>query len=135
MKKNLGQKYLDKAKKIIPGGNQLLSKRSELFLPKLWPNYYKKAKGCVIWDLNNKPYYDFAGMGVTACTLGYSNNKINSAINSAVKSGSLTTLNALEEYDLAKIFLNIHKWASMAKFCKSGGEACLTAIRIARAYS
>ena len=135
MKKNLGQKFLKKAKKIIPGGNQLLSKRSEIFLPNHWPNYYNKAKGCVIWDLNNRPYYDFAGMGVTACTLGYSNKIINNAIITAANSGSLTTLNALEEYDLAKIFLNIHKWAQMAKFCKSGGEACLTAIRIARAYS
>ncbi len=135
MKLNIGQKYLIKAKKIIPGGNQLLSKRSEVFLPKFWPNYYKKAKGCKIWDLNNKSYYDFAGMGVTACTLGYSNKTINLAINKCINNSPLTTLNALEEYELAKIFLNIHKWAGMAKFCKSGGEACLTAIRIARTYS
>ena len=135
MKLNIGQKYLIKAKKIIPGGNQLLSKRSEVFLPKLWPNYYKKAKGCKIWDLNNKVYYDFAGMGVTACTLGYSNKTINLAIKKCINKSPLTTLNALEEYELAKIFLNIHKWADMAKFCKSGGEACLTAIRIARTFS
>ena len=50
---NKGQKLLRKAKKIIPGGNQLLSKRSEMFLPGLWPAYYKKAKGCKVWDLNN----------------------------------------------------------------------------------
>ena len=50
---NLGQKLLKKAKKIIPGGNQLLSKRSEMFLPNHWPTYYVKAKGCKIWDLNN----------------------------------------------------------------------------------
>ena len=56
---NKGQKLLRKAKKIIPGGNQLLSKRSEMFLPGLWPAYYKKAKGCKVWDLNNKMYYDF----------------------------------------------------------------------------
>ena len=43
MKLSKSQKLLKKAKKIIPGGNQLLSKRSEMFLPKLWPNYYKKA--------------------------------------------------------------------------------------------
>ena len=43
---NRGQKLLKKAKKIIPGGNQLLSKRSEMFLPGYWPTYYKKAKGC-----------------------------------------------------------------------------------------
>ena len=132
---NKGQKLLKKAKNIIPGGNQLLSKRSEMFLPDLWPNYYSKAKGCKIWDLENKMYYDFAGMGVTACTLGYSNNQINRSIIGAVKQGSLTTLNAPEEYEFARLLTKIHKWSDMVKFSKSGGEACMMAIRIARAFS
>ena len=132
---NKGQKLLKKAKNIIPGGNQLLSKRSEMFLPDLWPNYYSKAKGCKIWDLENKMYYDFAGMGVTACTLGYSNNQINKSIIGAVKQGSLTTLNAPEEYEFARLLTKIHKWSDMVKFSKSGGEACMMAIRIARAFS
>ncbi len=132
---NKGQKLLKKAKKIIPGGNQLLSKRSEIFLPGIWPNYYNKAKGCKIWDLENKAYYDFAGMGVTACVLGYSYDDINSAIIDGLKKGSMSTLNATEEFELAKKFLQIHPWAGMAKFCKSGGEACMVAIRIARAYT
>lgn len=132
---NKGQKLLKKAKKIIPGGNQLLSKRSELFLPGYWPAYYKKAKGCKVWDLNNKVYYDFAGMGVTACVLGYSNNEINKSLIQGLKNGSMCTLNATEEVDLAKELLSIHKWSGMAKFCKSGGEACMVAIRIARAFT
>ena len=132
---NKGQKLLKEAKKIIPGGNQLLSKRSEIFLPGLWPTYYKKAKGCKIWDLDNNMYYDFAGMGVTACVLGYADGDVNKAIINGLKKGSMTTLNATEEVDLAKKFLNIHKWAGMAKFCKSGGEACMVAIRIARAFA
>ena len=68
---NKGQKILKSAKKIIPGGNQLLSKRSEMFAPNVWPAYFSKAKGCEIWDLENRKYFDFAGMGVTACLLGY----------------------------------------------------------------
>jgi glutamate-1-semialdehyde 2,1-aminomutase len=132
---NKGQKVLKEAKKIIPGGNQLLSKRSEIFLPGLWPVYYKKAKGCKIWDLENKMYYDFAGMGVTSCVLGYADEDVNKALSEGLKKGSMTTLNATEEIDLAKEFLKIHKWAGMAKFCKSGGEACLVAIRIARAFT
>jgi len=132
---NKGQELLKKAKKIIPGGNQLLSKRSEMFLPGLWPTYYKKAKGCKVWDLNNKVYYDFAGMGVTSCVLGYSNEYINRALIKGLESGSMCTLNAVEEVELAEELLNIHKWSGMAKFCKSGGEACMVAIRIARAYT
>ena len=132
---NKGQKLLIRAKKIIPGGNQLLSKRSEMFLPGLWPNYYKKAIGCKIWDLDNKMYYDFAGMGVTSCVLGYADKDVNKALFNALKNGSMSTLNSPEEYDLAKEFLKIHKWAGMAKFSKSGGEACMVAIRIARTYT
>lgn len=47
-----GPELWEKAKTIIPGDNQLLSKRSEKFLPGLWPSYYAKAKGCKVWDLD-----------------------------------------------------------------------------------
>ena len=132
---NKGQKLLKKAKKIIPGGNQLLSKRSEMFLPGMWPAYYKKAKGCKVWDLDDKIYYDFAGMGVTSCVLGYSNENLNKSLIKGLKNGSMCTLNATEEVDLASELIRIHKWSGMAKFCKSGGEACMVAIRIARAFT
>ena len=35
----------------------LLSKRPELFHPKNWPAYFKKAKDCNIWDLDGKKYF------------------------------------------------------------------------------
>ncbi len=129
------QKILKKAKKILPGGNQLLSKRSEMFAPNIWPNYFLKAKGCEIWDINNKKYYDFAGMGVTACLLGYADDFVNKKVKSTIDKASLTTLNSIDEIKLAKKLINLHKWSDMAKFCKSGGEACLVAIRLARASS
>ncbi len=132
---NLGQKLLKKAQKIIPGGNQLLSKRSEMFLPGQWPTYYSSSNGCLVKDLNKKKYYDFAGMGVTSCILGYADKDINKAVIRGLKNGSMSTLNAPEEFDLAKKLLEIHKWADMVRFSKSGGEACLIAIRIARAFS
>ena len=80
-----------KSKNIIPGGNQLLSKRAELFLPNLWPAYYKKAKGCSIWDLNNNHFHDFAGMGVTACILGYADSFVDKAVKDAIDNGSMAT--------------------------------------------
>jgi len=39
-----GEDLWNKAKNLIPGGNQLLSKRAERFLPGLWPSYYRRAK-------------------------------------------------------------------------------------------
>ena len=131
---NKGQRLLKQAKKILPGGNQLLSKRAEMFAPNLWPTYFLKAKGCEIWDLENKKYLDFAGMGVTACLLGYANEYVNKKVKLAIDKANLTTLNSEDEIKLAKKLINIHRWAEMVKFCKSGGEACLVAIRLARSF-
>ena len=60
--KNTGQKLYEKAKKLIPGGTHLLSKRPELFLPNLWPSYYSKAFGCHVWDLDNNKFIDMSHM-------------------------------------------------------------------------
>ncbi len=40
----ISQELYEKAKKIIPGGTQLLSKRPEMHLPGAWPAYYQSAK-------------------------------------------------------------------------------------------
>mgnify|MGYP000907475422 CR=1 FL=1 len=95
-KKNKGVMLWDEAKKIIPGGSQLLSKRSEKFLPDLWPSYYSKAKGCEVWDLDGNHYYDFAQMGVGACTLGYADDDIDKAVKKVIDDGSMCTLNCLK---------------------------------------
>ena len=130
---NSGRDLWIKSKKVIPTGNQLLSKRSERFLPKNWPSYYSKAKGCKVWDLDGNRYIDFAQMGVGTCTLGYSNRKINNAVINAVKKGSMCSLNNFEEVELAEKLVDLHPWADMARFSRSGGEACSVGIRIARA--
>ena len=119
------------AKKVIPGGNMLISKRTEFILPDYWPSYYKKAKGCFVWDLDNKKYLDmFFSPGTNI--LGYSNSKIDKNIISAIKKCNISTLNSFEEYNLAKELINLHKWPQMVKFARTGGEANAIAIRIAR---
>ena len=130
-----GQNLWKRAKEIIPGGNQLFSKRSELFLPDQWPSYYKRAKGCEIWDLDNNHYFDFAGMGVTACVLGYADDDVDIAVKNAIKNGSMGSLNSHEEVELAEKLIEIHPWSEMVRFARTGGEACAIAIRIARAAS
>ena len=131
--KNKGLQLWEKAKTVIPGGNQLLSKRSEKFLPGQWPAYYSKAKGCEVWDLDGKHYYDFAQMGVGSCVLGYADDDVNAAVIEAIQKGSMCSLNCHEEMELAERLIGLHPWAEMARFARTGGEACAIAVRIARA--
>ena len=130
-----GVKLWNKAKKIIPGGSQLLSKRSEQFLPEQWPSYYKRAKGVEIWDLDGNKFIDMSLMGVGACILGYADDDVNEAVKKAIDMGTMTTLNCPEEVELAELLLNLHPWAGMVRYARTGGEAMAIAVRIARAYT
>lgn len=127
------QKLWQEAKKIIPGGSQLLSKRAEMFLPDLWPAYYHTAKGVEIVDLDGKKYIDMSLMGVGACTLGYADPDVNRAVKKAIDEGSMATLNVPEEVELAKLLIKMHPWAGSVRYARTGGEAVSIAVRIARA--
>lgn len=130
-----GQKLYKRAKVIIPGGTMLLSKRPEMFLPEKWPSYYKKSKGCKIWDLDNICYKDVSIMGIGTNILGYGNKLIDDQVNKVVRSGNMSTFNCPEEVELAEKLISIHPWAHMVRLARSGGEANSIAIRIARAFS
>ena len=130
-----GQKLWVRAKDIIAGNNMLFSKKSELFLPKYWPAYYKKTKGCEITDLNGNKYYDLSLMGVGTNILGYSNKQVDKKVMQVVKSGNMSTLNNPDEVTLAEMLLDINKWADQVKFARTGAEASTIALRLARAAS
>lgn len=130
-----GQKLWQRAKRVIPGGNMLLSKRAEMFLPEQWPAYYSKSKGCEVWDLDGNRLIDMSMMGIGTNTLGYAHDEVDAVVRAVVDAGNLTTLNAPEEVYLAERLIELHPWAEMARFCRTGGEANSVAIRIARAAS
>jgi glutamate-1-semialdehyde 2,1-aminomutase len=130
-----GQKLWKRAKKIIPGGNMLLSKRPEMFLPEQWPAYFSKAKGCKVWDLDGRQYVDMSIMGIGTNILGYGHSEVDAAVQDNVRNGNMSTLNSPEEVYLAEKLIEIHPWADMVRFARTGGEANAIAIRIARAAS
>lgn len=139
MKKNIktrkGVQLWNKAKKIIPGGTQLLSKRSEMFLPDLWPSYFKKAKGVEVWDLDGNKFIDMSYMGIGACILGYADEDVNKAVEKVIKEGSMCTLNSPEEVELAEILFKLNPWAKQVRYARTAGEALSIAVRISRAFT
>jgi len=128
-----GQKLWRRAKRVIPGGNMLLSKRSEMFLPDQWPAFFTRAKGCRVWDLDGRELIDMSIMGIGTNLLGYCHPEVDAAVAGTVAAGNMSTLNCPEEVWLAERLVSLHPWAEMARFARSGGEANAIAIRIARA--
>ena len=128
-----GQNLWRRAKRVIPGGNMLLSKRAEMFLPEQWPAYFSRAKGCRVWDLDGRELIDMSIMGIGTNLLGYGHLEVDAAVVATVATGNMSTLNCPEEVWLAERLVAMHPWAEMARFARSGGEANAIAIRIARA--
>ena len=129
---NIGEKYWRRAQKIIPGGSMLFSKNPDLYLPKLWPAYFKKAKGINIWGLDGKKYLDMNLMGVGTNILGYARKEIDSYVKKHIDFSNVSSLNNIFEIELAEKLVSMHSWSHMARFARTGGEANLIALRAAR---
>jgi glutamate-1-semialdehyde aminotransferase len=129
------QQLYSRAKEIIPGGTQLLSKRPEMFAPGQWPVYYRSAQGCKIVDFDGNSYLDMATMGIGACLLGYADPDVTDAVVRRAQQGAMCTLNSPEEVELAELLLMLHPWAESVRYLRTGGEAMAAAVRIARAAS
>lgn len=130
-----GQELYKRAKTLIPGGTMLLSKRPEMFLPEQWPSYFSKSSGCQVWGIDGTQYLDMCSMGIGTNSLGYGNERIDNEVRRVIDEGNMSSLNCPEEVYLAEKLVELHPWADMVRFARTGGEANSIAIRIARASS
>ena len=121
-----------KSLELIPGGTQLFSKRPDLFNIDAWPIYFRSARGIRIVTTEGKVLRDMSNMGVGSCVLGYADRDVSRRVMKVIKSGVQSTLIAPEEIQLAERLVEIHPWAQMVRFARSGGEAMSIAVRIAR---
>ena len=124
----------EKARVLIPGLTQLLSKRPDRFSLGIWPAYFSKAAGAYIWDLDDNRYLDMSIGGIGANVLGYADPDVDAAVLEAIRLGTSCSLNCPEEIELAELLCSLHPWAEMVRYARSGGEAMAIAIRIARAH-
>lgn len=123
-----------RALEIIPGGNQLVSKRPDRYCPNQYPSHYTWAHGNNVTDTNGKVYKDYATMGIGTCTLGYGNAEVDAAVIQAIASGNMSSLNPIEELELAEEMLKLNPKMDMIRFARTGGGACAIAARIAETY-
>jgi glutamate-1-semialdehyde 2,1-aminomutase len=125
----------ERAAKRIPGMTQLLSKRPDQFSLGIWPGYFSRAKGVEVWDLDGNHYIDMSISGIGANVLGYADPDVDGAVKHAIECGNSSSLNCPEEVELADLLCEIHPWADMVRYARTGGEAMAIAIRIARTFT
>lgn len=124
--------FQDRANACIAQGALTNSKRASTFVEGVYPTHLTHGKGCYVWDTNGKKYFDFI-CGLGSNILGYAQDDVNKSICAQVQRGATLSLGTPLELQVAEKLKNLFPFVDCMKFLKTGTEACMAAVRIARA--
>jgi acetylornithine/N-succinyldiaminopimelate aminotransferase len=99
-----------------------------------FPVVLVKGKGCVVWDMEGRPYRDFIA-GIAVCNLGHAHPVVSEALRTQAESlWHVSNLYyTVPQTELAD-WLTGHSFADRIFFCNSGAEANEAAIKLCRKY-
>ena len=117
------------AEKVMPGG---VSHNQRYHAP--YPLYFAKAKGSHIWDVDGNDYHDL-WMAHYDAILGHAPAPIVTAVQEAMGAGLHVGLPMEQEIGLAQRVCKLVPSAEQVRFCSSGTEATMYAVRLARAFT
>ncbi len=123
------KKLFARAKKIIPSG---INSPVRYYDP--YPFFVKKAKGSKLYDVDGEKYIDYCN-AYGALLLGHGREEIISNVKEQLKKGTLyctpTEIEVILSELISKNFPSMHK----VRLVNTGGEATMTAIRLARGFT
>lgn len=125
--------YRDRLHRLIPGGAHTYSRGDDQF-PAIAPPILAHGKGAYVWDTDGRRYLDY-GMGLRAVTIGYADDRINTAAMRQMENGVNLTRASLVELEAAETMVDLIPGAEMVKFAKNGSTVTSAAVKLARAYT
>jgi glutamate-1-semialdehyde 2,1-aminomutase len=128
------EKFLLRAEKVIPLGSQTFSKSRTQYPVGISPLFVDRAKGALIWDINQNRYIDLVS-SLASITIGYGDRKINHAIKKQLRKGVSLSLPGVLEAEVAELICELVPSVEMVRFGKNGTDATSAAVRLARAYT
>lgn len=123
------QKLYGEAREVTPGG---ISHFPRYHAPH--PTYVAKARGSRIWDVDGNESIDL-WMAHYDAILGHSPAPVVEALQAILGDGLHVGMPMEHEVRLAKQVLDLMPSAEQVRFCCSGSEADMYAVRLARAFT
>ncbi|MBF0486452.1 MAG: glutamate-1-semialdehyde 2,1-aminomutase [Candidatus Omnitrophica bacterium] len=96
--------------------------------------FAQKARGAYVWDADGNKYIDYI-MSWGGLILGHAHKPVAGAAIEAIKNGSSFGLATDQEIGLAGLVKEHYPSVDKVRFVASGTEACMTAVRLARAFT
>ena len=123
------QELHERAAAVMPGGT---TRTTTYFAP--YPLYIERGEGCLIWDADGIERLDMLG-NYTAMILGHAHPKIVEAIRHQAARGTAFAAANPVEVELATLLCERVPSLDAVRFCNSGTEATMFAMRLARAFT
>ncbi len=124
-----GMELYQQAQKILPGGE---TRSAVNMYPH--PMYIESAAGTILKDVDGNKFKDFIN-NYTSMLHGHSHPKIQEKVMSAMEKGSAVTAVLPEQAELGGVICRRVPGVDMVRFCNSGTEAAMFAVRAARAIT
>jgi len=119
----------ERASRVMPGGN---TRHSVALAP--YPIYARSGSGCRITDVEGEERVDFLN-NYTSLILGHAHPRVTEAVERRVALGTAFTMPTPEEVELAELIAGRVAYVEQIRFCNSGSEAVMLAIKAARAFT
>jgi glutamate-1-semialdehyde 2,1-aminomutase len=116
----------ERAKNLMPGG---VNSPVRAFLP--FPFFTRSARGSRLFDVDGKEYVDYC-MGFGPLILGHAYPEVVEAVRGQLEDGTLFGTPCEQEVELAELVCRLVPSAEMVRLVSTGGEATMSAIRLAR---
>jgi glutamate-1-semialdehyde 2,1-aminomutase len=92
------------------------------------------VKGAYIWDVDGNQYIDYVGTwGPAIC--GHAHPEVIAALHEALEKGTSFGAPCIQENILAKMVIEAVPSIEMVRFVNSGTEACMSVLRLMRAFT
>jgi glutamate-1-semialdehyde 2,1-aminomutase len=119
-----------RAARVIPGG--LWGHQRTAILPEGYPQYFARARGCHLWDVDGREYIDLM------CTwgpivLGHLDPDVEAAVRAQQAEGDCMNGPSARLVELAEAMVERIPHADWAMFSKNGSDATTSCVTIARA--
>ncbi len=125
----LSKKHFEEAKRWLPGGG---TRNVAHFYP--YPFFVTKGKGCYLYDFDGNEYIDCLN-SMTVNIHGHAHPKIVEKMQQQASEGTAHAAPMEVQHQLAKIICERTPSIELLRFCNSGTEATMFAIRAARKYT
>lgn len=123
------RRVIEDAARYVPDGDYRVSVWLEPY-----PTVMAKGDGCHLYDVDGNDYLDFSN-NWTSMILGNNHPKVVEAITQQAPMGSAMAAPHESAYEWAKIICERISSVEKVRFCTSGSEAVMFAIRAARAFT